>query len=235
MRDLAGFIAALGDIPNVTDPALVKRKSRDMTAAFSPVMKRELADKFADAIVTPRSKEDVLRLAAAAARHRVPLVARGAGTCNFGQGIPLQGGAMVDMTALDRVLWTRPGRVRAETGAILARIDETTRPLGWELRMHSSTKKVATLGGYIAGGHAGVGSCAYGILRDRGNILGLEVVSVAEDPKVVELRGDDVNLVHHAYGTNGLITEIEMPLAPAWAWREAHPLGYTDAGGALKA
>ncbi len=38
---------------------------------------------------------------------------------------------------------------------------------------------------------------------------------------MVELRGNDVNLVHHAYGTNGLITAIEMPLAPAWPWAEA--------------
>jgi hypothetical protein len=34
------------------------------------------------------------------------------------------------------------------------------------------------------------------------------------------LRGDDVNLVHHAYGTNGIITEVEMPLATAWPWME---------------
>src|SRR5690606_2503747 len=32
--------------------------------------------------------------------------------------------------------------------------------------------------------------------------------------------GDDVNRVHHAYGSNGIITELEMPLAPAWPWRE---------------
>jgi len=219
--DLSAFVAALGDIPVVTDPTLVKRKSRDMTAAFSPVMKREMADKFADAIVSPRTKDDVLRIASAAARHRMPLIARGAGTANFGQGIPLQGGAMVDMTGLDKVLWVKDSKVRAQCGAILAKIDEQTRPQGWELRMHSSTKRSATLGGYVGGGHAGIGSCTYGILRDRGNILGLEVVSIEKDPKIVEVRGDDVNLVHHAYGTNGLITEIEMPLAPAWPWKEA--------------
>jgi FAD/FMN-containing dehydrogenase len=150
----------------------------------------------------------------------MPLVMRGAGTANFGQGIPLHGGAMVDMTALDQVLWTRDQRVRAEAGARLMAIDEATRPTGWELRIHSSTKKVATIGGFVGGGHAGVGSCAYGILRDRGNILGMEVVSVEETPRVVQLTGDDVNRVHHAYGSNGIITEVEMPLAPAWAWRE---------------
>ena len=218
--DLAGFLGALGEIPTITDPLAVRRKSRDMTANYSPVMRRELKDKFADVIVRPRNKEDVLKIAAAAARHRVPLMARGAGTCNFGQGIPLAGGAVLDITEMDRVLWTKGPTVRAECGARLDAIDQATRPTGWELRMHSSTKKVATIGGFVGGGHAGVGSCHYGILRDRGNIRAIEVVSVEEEPKIVELRGDDVNLVHHAYGTNGIMTELEMPLAPAWAWTE---------------
>jgi FAD/FMN-containing dehydrogenase len=221
MLDLNGFVAALGDIPSETDAATVRRKSRDMSLMFSPVMKRELSDRTADLIVQPRNKEELVRIAAAAARYRVPLLARGAGTCNFGQGIPLNGGAIVDTTALDRVIWIDGARVRVETGARLIDIDRETRPKGWELRMHSSTKRVATIGGFVAGGHAGVGSCVYGILRDRGNILGLEVVSVEETPKIVQLRRTDVNLVHHAYGANGLIAEVEMPLAPAWQWSEA--------------
>lgn len=86
--------------------------------------------------------------------------------------------------------------------------------------MHPSTRRAATIGGFVGGGRAGVGSCAWGILRDRGNLLGLEVVSVEEDPRTVQLTGDRVNLVHHAYGSNGIITEVELPLAPAWPWPE---------------
>ncbi|MDP9901987.1 FAD-binding oxidoreductase [Variovorax ginsengisoli] len=220
MKDTASFLAAIGDIPVIADPDIVRRRSRDMTAAFSPLMKEDAMAHVADLIVRPRDKADVLRVASAAARCRMPLVMRGGASANFGQGIPLQGGAMVDMTALDQVLWTRDQRVRAQAGARLTAIDAATRPTGWELRIHSSTKKVATIGGFVGGGHAGVGSCTYGILRDRGNILGLEVVSVEDAPRVVQLRGDDVNLVHHAYGSNGIITEVEMPLAPAWPWRE---------------
>lgn len=220
MKDTAAFLAALGDIPVIVDPDIVRRRSRDMTGSFSPLMKDDAMTHVADVIVRPRDKGDVLRIAAAAARSRMPLVMRGGASANFGQGIPLQGGAMVDMTALDQVLWTRDQRVRAQAGARLMAIDEATRPTGWELRMHSSTKKVATIGGFVGGGHAGVGSCTYGILRDRGNILGLEVVSVEDNPRTVQLTGDAVNRVHHAYGSNGIITEVEMPLAPAWAWRE---------------
>lgn len=218
---LGAFLEGIGDVPASTDPALIRRKSRDMSGHFSPVLKREAENREADVIVAPRGRDDVLRVAAAAARARMPLIARGGGSANFGQAIPLQGGAVVDLTALDKVLWVRDQRVRAECGARLLDIDTATRPTGWELRMHPSTRRVSTIGGFIGGGHAGVGSCAYGILRDGGNILGLQVVSVEEEPRVVELRGDDVNLVHHAYGANGIMLECEMPLAPAWRWSEA--------------
>lgn len=225
--ELHAFLAALGDVPVVTDPELVRRRSRDMTASFSPVMKRDALKHAADVLVRPRDKADVLRVASAAARSRMPLVMRGAGTCNFGQGIPLAGGAVVDMTALERVLSLQPGRLRAEAGARMHALDDQARATGWELRMHPSTRRASTIGGYIGGGHAGVGSCTWGILRDRGNLLGLEVVSLEEEPRTVQLTGDDVNLVHHAYGSNGIITEVELPLAPAWAWRE-HIIAFTE-------
>ena len=225
--ELPAFLAALGDVPVVTDRELVRRRSRDMTASFSPVMKRDALEHAADVLVRPRDKAEVLRVASAAARARMPLVMRGAGTCNFGQGIPLAGGALVDMTALDRVLWTRPGRVRAEAGARMHAMDDRARASGWELRMHPSTRRASTIGGYIGGGHAGVGSCTWGILRDRGNLLGLEVVSVEDEPRTVQLTGDEVNLVHHAYGSNGIITEVELPLAPAWDWQE-HVIAFPE-------
>jgi len=220
MNDIDGFLSLVGDVPAITDQVTVRKRSRDLSTMFSPLMRRDAAEKFADLIVKPRDKADVLRIARAAARSRMPLMMRGAGTCNFGQGVPLKGGAIVDMTALSEVLWARDGRVRAQAGARLIAIDEFTRPSGWELRIHPSTRKVSTIGGFVGGGHAGMGSVTYGIMRDRGNIVALEVVSVEEEPQIVEIRGDDVNLVHHAYGTNGIITEVELPLAFAWPWME---------------
>ena len=41
-----------------------------------------------------------------------------------------------------------------------------------------------------------------------------------EQPRILELRGADIQKVNHAYGTNGVITELEMPLAPAYRWAE---------------
>ena len=41
------------------------------------------------------------------------------------------------------------------------------------------------------------------------------------EPRVVDLTGDELPRVSHAFGTNGIITEIEMPLAPAYDWDRA--------------
>jgi FAD/FMN-containing dehydrogenase len=46
------------------------------------------------------------------------------------------------------------------------------------------------------------------------------VVTLEDNPQVIELRGDAVQKVNHAYGTNGIITELEIPLGLAYPWAE---------------
>jgi FAD/FMN-containing dehydrogenase len=55
-------------------------------------------------------------------------------------------------------------------------------------------------------------------LRNIGNVTRLRVVTMEAKPRLLELTGDDIAKVAHAYGTNGIITECEMPLAPAYDW-----------------
>ncbi len=45
-------------------------------------------------------------------------------------------------------------------------------------------------------------------------------MTVEDEPRVIELRGDDVQKVNHAWGINGIITELEIPLGPAYPWAE---------------
>jgi FAD/FMN-containing dehydrogenase len=210
LDDLAG-------IPFSTVPTLVRQKSRDFFW-YSPVLNAQLRDKTAEAVVMPRDEADVLRIAAACVRHRVPITARGNGTGNYGQAVPLQGGIVVDMTAMDAIEWQRPGMVRVGPGRKLIDLDRETRPLGWELRMHPSTKRTATIGGFVAGGSGGIGSVTWGGLREPGNVGMARVVTMEDTPRVLELRDADAQAVNHAYGTTGLITALEMPLAPAWPW-----------------
>lgn len=215
--DLEPFLRDVEGIAHSRDAAALRVKSADFSW-FSPIMSAALGGRLAEVVLSPKNEAEVVRIAAACAKHRVPLVARGGGTGNFGQAVPLAGGAVVEMTALDQLLSHDRHVARAQAGIRLVRLDEELRKNGEELRMHPSTKKLATLGGFIGGGHAGIGTVNWGILRDRGNLLGLKVVTIEEQPRVIELRGDDVNLVHHAYGVNGIVTEAELPLAPAYEW-----------------
>lgn len=214
---LAALIADLGDIPVITEEKVVRKRSRDFFW-YSPVLNEELAKKSADIIAAPRTEAEVIRVAAACARHRIPLTPRGGATGNYGQAVPLRGGVLLDMNALDSIEWVRPGHVRVGAGMNMGKLDTELRPQGWELRMHPSTKRTATIGGFVAGGSGGVGSVMYGGLREPGNILAARIVTVEETPRVIELRGDAAQKINRAYGTTGIITALEMPLAPAYPW-----------------
>ncbi|MGL6339025.1 MAG: FAD-binding oxidoreductase, partial [Waterburya sp.] len=67
----------------------------------------------------------------------------------------------------------------------------------------------------------GMGSINFGQISDRGNLRRVRIVTLEEQPQVLELQGDEVQKVLHAYGTTGIITELEIPLAPAYPWQEA--------------
>ena len=128
-----------------------------------------------DIVVAPRSEDDVIRVLAAAYAEDIPVTVRGSGTGNYGQAMPLAGGIVMDVTGLAEIEAIDPGAVAVGAGAILARIDEATRrDISMELRMHPSTYKTASIGGFVAGGSGGVGSINWGGLRDLGNVLRLQ-------------------------------------------------------------
>ena len=209
----------LPDIDWITDPPRVARLSQDFSW-FSPVLKRQLADKRADIAVRPRTEEEIAAVVAACARAAIPITLRGSGTGNYGQSVPLHGGVILDLSGLNRFGWVRDGVGRAQAGIRLADFDRQARPLGHELRWLPSTFRSATLGGLFGGGFGGAGSITYGPMAAVGNVLGARVLSVEPEPTIVELRGAEAMLLHHVYGTNGIVLELEVALAPAQAWSE---------------
>jgi len=216
--DLQSFTVALGGIPWSMERNVVRQKSRDFFW-YSPILKDQLEGRFGDIVVTPKSEAEVLDIARLCAAHRLPLTVRGAGTGNYGQAVPLSGGVILDMSEMDVVGDVVDGVVGAGPGAKLKDIEARTRLQGWELQMYPSTRRTATIGGFVAGGSTGVGAINHGLLVD-GGIAGLRVVTLEAEPRVLDLTGPDVNRVHHAYGTNGIITEVRMPLEPAQNWVE---------------
>lgn len=231
--DIAALKTRLGGIRSEDNPALVKQKSRDFFW-YSPTLKRQLDHITGDIIVSPTSEAEVLEVLAAAHALGIPVTPRGTGTGNYGQAMPLSGGVVLDLSGFNKVKAIEPGRYVAEPGAILSDIDKETRAHSrQEIRLHPSTYHTASVGGFIAGGSGGVGSIKWGGLRDWGNIIRLKVATMEASPRILELQGEDLHKVAHAYGTNGIITEVEMPLGPAYNWVDVI-IGFDNLRGATE-
>lgn len=218
MSAIAALKADLDGIKIEDNPQIVRQKSRDFFW-YSPVLKKQLDDVTGDLIVTPQSEDEVIRVLKACYAADIPVTTRGAGTGNYGQAMPLSGGVVLNLAEMTAIKAIKSGSVVAEAGAIMADIDNATKAdSGQELRMHPSTYRTATIGGFIAGGSGGVGSINWGGLRDLGNVIRLRVVTMEAEPQVLEMTGEDLQKVMHAYGTNGIITEVEMPLTASYDW-----------------
>jgi FAD/FMN-containing dehydrogenase len=99
MPDIAAFTSELAGIEQSTDAALLRQKSRDFYW-YSPILKRQLDGKRADIWLRPTSEDEVMSILNAARRHSVPVTVRGGATGNYGQCVPLNGGAVLDTTGL---------------------------------------------------------------------------------------------------------------------------------------
>ncbi len=217
MIDYQSITKNLGDIQVISEDKKVKHLSQDYFH-FSPILVEKLADKKGDLVVVPTCEEEVLKVARMCVENRIPITVRGAGTGNYGQCIPLRGGIILDMSQMRGIKRIEAGVAVVEAGVKMGILEKEARKKGWELRMFPSTYKIATLGGFIAGGSGGIGSINYGQLRDRGNVHRVKVVTLEKEPRTIHLIGDQTQQVNHAYGTNGIMTEIEIPLAPANNW-----------------
>jgi FAD/FMN-containing dehydrogenase len=211
------FRQDIGNVACTTDERQLRLKSRDFHW-YSPILTPQLQNCRADIVVQPQSEEEIETVAAAAARRRIPLTVRGGGTGNYGQSVPLKGGIVLDMTRYDKVIAVTPGSIRVQAGAFIAAALEAALATGQQLMMYPSTMKSATIGGYLGGGFAGIGSVRHGIIRDSGMIQSLKIMTLEEEPRTLTLSGDDVGFVFHAWGTTGIILEAQLKLVPAEKW-----------------
>jgi hypothetical protein len=222
MKNFEPFLQDITGITYTRDAHTLAVKSKDYYW-YSPILKAELDEKLGDIMVSPRNEEEVIQVAAACAKHRINITIRGGGTGNYGQCVPLAGGVILDVTQLNRVIGISPGEVTCEAGILIADLENAVRADksiegGQEILMYPSTRDIATIGGFIAGGYAGAGSVRNGILKDAGNVSMIRVVTLEEKPRIIELKDADIQKVHHAYGTNGIITALTLRLKPAVDW-----------------
>ena len=218
LRELSSIVADPARV--LTAPALLDRLSHDFYW-YSPILRPMLAEKKGEVVVHPVSLDEVLAILRFAGRNEIPITARGAGTGNYGQCVPLQGGIVLDLSLMDKLEQiTSDGVAVCQPGLRLGALETEARNKGWELRMYPSTLVKATVGGFLAGGSGGIGSVTHGGLRDFDTVRAFEVVTMEDEPRVVMHQGAAVHEILHAWGTNGILTRIWFALAPAVEWTQ---------------
>jgi FAD/FMN-containing dehydrogenase len=186
---------------------------------FSPVLTRQLQGKLAECIASRRSEQELDDLLAIAVETGVPVTVRGNGTGNYGQCVPVTGGMVLNLAKYNKVLEMGEGIMRVQAGARLGKMESTARKAGYELRTMPSTFQSATIGGFLCGGFGGIGSIRWGTIWD-GLVRSLKIKTVEMVPRTIELRGDEILPYLHTYGTIGILSEVEINLAPRVEWMQ---------------
>ncbi len=206
------FIEKLKQLDNleiIENHSDVKRLSKDFYN-YSPVLTEILEGCIADIVVRPGNCTAVKKIAEICWEFSIPLTLRGSGTGNYGQAVPLFKGVVMQMSRFNKFEEFDPdtGFVKVQSGCLMGDLNKKLEKYGRELRLLPSTWKTATIGGFIAGGSGGIGSIRWGFLRDPGNLIGLEAVTINEEPKLLKFDAAESEPLNHAYGTNGIITSL---------------------------
>jgi glycolate oxidase len=168
----------------------------------------------ADFIVFPTSAEQVAAVVRLANRESLPFVARGAGTGLAGGCLPAEGGLVISMMRMNRVLEVDYDNQLAvvEPGLVNLHLSHTVGPRGFYYAPDPSSQQACTIGGNIATNSGGPHTLKYGVTVNH--VLGLEVV--LPDGEIVWLGGktrdplgyDLAGVFVGSEGTFGIATKI---------------------------
>lgn len=169
------------------------------------------------AVALPRSTAEVAAVVRACSAAGTPFTARGAGTGLSGGATPIEGGVVISLAGMNRILdINAPERTaRCQTGVVNLEISRAAAPFGLFFAPDPSSQSACTLGGNIAENSGGphcfkLGATASHILAATVVLDDGEVVELAEDAAGYDLLG----LFLGSEGTLGIATEATVRLLP---------------------
>ena len=127
-------------------------------------------------VVRPGSAEEVQAVVRLANGRRRAVVPYGGGTGVMGAAVPVQGGIVVDLRRMDRIVEVGADALtaRVEAGVLLKDLDDALSQKGMMLGHDPWSQPIATVGGAISTNGVGYLAARYGSMGEQ--VLGLEVV-----------------------------------------------------------
>jgi glycolate oxidase len=209
---VAKLTALLGSDVVRSDAVSLQAYSRDATPMFEGLP---------EVIVAPRNTAEVSKIVKFAHDTKTPIIARGAGSNLCAATVPLNGGIVMSMTNMNKVLEVSKSEMIAivQPGVTNLDLDQLVEKEGLRFVPDPGSRNVSTIGGNVATSAGGLRGLKYGTTRNY--ILGLEaVLGTGEIIRtggrlVKDVAGYDVTrLLVGSEGTLAVFTEITVALAP---------------------
>jgi glycolate oxidase len=173
-----------------------------------------------EAVVLAETQDDVIATVKLCHREGVPFVARGSGTSLSGGSLPVEGGIVIALNRLNRVLALDPdARIAVvEPGVINSHVSRAAGPHGLAYAPDPSSQTVCTIGGNLAFNSGGAHCLKHGMTSNH--VLGIK--AVLPDGEVVRLGGettdpagpDWVGMFCGSEGLFGIALEVTLRLVP---------------------
>src|SRR3954466_2599941 len=175
-------------------------------------------------VVLPGSTEEVVKVVQLCAQEKLPMIPRGAGTSLSGAVLAVEGGVMIALTRMNRILNVdyRNRRALVEAGCVNAWITNTVKTRGLLYAPDPSSQPACTIGGNVATNSGGPHTLKYGVTTNH--VLGFELVLPSgevvclgttpdggEDVDGYDLRG----VVIGSEGMFGVVTRVLVRLIRA--------------------
>jgi glycolate oxidase len=172
------------------------------------------------AVLLPETAEEVVRMVKLCAKHQIPFVARGSGTSLSGGSLPIEGGVVIGLNRLNKILHLDPKERIAvvEPGVINLHVSNAAAPYGLYYAPDPSSQLISTIGGNLAFNSGGAHCLKYGMTSNH--VLGAKVVLPTGE--VVQLGGESLEqtgpdwlgLFVGSEGLMGIALEITLKLLP---------------------
>ena len=175
-------------------------------------------------VVLPRTTGEVVAVVKLCAAHKLPIIPRGAGTSLSGTVLAVDGGVMIALTRMTRVLDLdfRNRRALVEAGCVNAWVTNAVKSRGLFYAPDPSSQSACTIGGNVATNSGGPHTLKYGVTTNH--VLGFELVMPdgelvwlgtrpdgGEDVAGYDLRGAAIG----SEGMFGVVTRVLLRLVRA--------------------
>jgi FAD/FMN-containing dehydrogenase/ferredoxin len=186
--------------------------SRDQ-ADVPDLLRNVLFQTMPGVVVQPFSIDAVAKVLRFATSKRLPIVIRGSGSSPFGGSMPVKGGIVLDMNAMDRVLDfdSAKGLVKVQAGMRWSDLDWFLEKYGMTVRS-SPSSRFSTVGGWVATGGIGIGSVSGGHLSSW--VSELEVVTSGGEIRILHPSDKRFNSIFGSEGRLAVIVSVTLQVRP---------------------